>query len=442
MESLSSWLERHANYYKVSMETLFASGLNMNPVKNIIEVDFCKNKKLFLQIEKNTGIKEDILDKMILESFSPRIFDFVGVHTRKNIENYTNTFRSFYWVNNRQLINKIDIYKETDIIPWIRDTPWSKGTIIDRFCSKCMQENKKYKILAWRLCVLSTCPEHNCYLVEKSTMTSNKTNNMNKKIFPFQNTEPENSLLELDKMTMNAIEHGQVILTNENKMSDMIWFRFLRGLAKKICVNKNICNYEKRIFDATWKDISIEVDYRTYFECLEQEERATIMTLVGRLISNWPKNIIERINSDEMSYLQYHLRNHMPYELSKNFDFIMHYPDSSNFNCEFFSNSRRLNIEGLLIEMKLDLIENKYSRDMLIGFLTYNGRISEDEAKLLIENICNNNQNRAGATAYDTGKKVDKILRGRGIPIHQIRSMNSPPIEERDHHDLPVYNEL
>ena len=133
LESLSSWLERHANYYKVSMETLFASGLNMNPVKNIIEVDFFKNKKLFLQIEKNTGIKENILDKMILESFSPRIFDFVGVHTRKNIENYTNTFRSFYWVNNRQLINKIDIHKATDIIPWIRDTPWSKGTIIDRF---------------------------------------------------------------------------------------------------------------------------------------------------------------------------------------------------------------------------------------------------------------------------------------------------------------------
>jgi hypothetical protein len=74
------------------MDELFTSGLNMNPIKNLSEIDFSKIDNLFSNISNKTGVLETELYHMTLPSLSPRVFDFFDVYSRKELENYSNSF--------------------------------------------------------------------------------------------------------------------------------------------------------------------------------------------------------------------------------------------------------------------------------------------------------------------------------------------------------------
>ena len=407
LESLSSWLERHAKYYKVSMETLFASGLRMSPPKNIIEVDFFSIHNLYNKIEKFTGVKEDTLNKMVISSMVPKVFDKLDIHTRKDFEDYVNTFIVFYCIGKRQLVNTPTTYTNLEFLPWVSETPWSKQVNSERFCPQCVINSGGYKLLLWRFCILSTCPEHKCFLVEKKIFQNKKRKKHVDENFKFniEDMQPENELLKLDSMTLNAFKYGYVNFSNGDKMQDMIWFRFLRGLVKQLCIIRRR-NYEVVQLNLYLdKKIQNYIDYNTHFECLEQYDRITIMTAVGGLILDWPNEFISKLHPYKSSKFPYFLRKKIPYSLAKYIDIYMTDEDIRYSNPDFKILCDRLKFEGLNDEMTLELQKSLEARENMFKMLTYNNSMSAEDARILIENICNQKKNRAGATVYDKSNK-------------------------------------
>lgn len=334
-ESLSSWLERHAKYYNVSIDELFTSELNINPINSMLEIDFYKNEKLFSSIESKTGLQENTIYEMTLPSLSPMILDFIDIYTRKDLENYLNSFCIFYWIKQRHIIHNSDTNKNISILPWVRETPWSRRKNSNRFCPVCVEESDGYKILPWRLCVLSTCPKHKCFLVEKNK--NQQDNNKNN----FFNMKPQNELLLLDDMTLYAFKNGFVSFPNGDRMCGMIWFRFLRGLAKQLCVIKNKSSQYLHLRNEL-RDRGIDVDYKAQFEMLAQEKRISIMTSISILISNWPINILSKLHLEWWYKYPYSHKGTVPFSLAKHIDISMSDEEIHIYNVEFSILSRRL----------------------------------------------------------------------------------------------------
>jgi hypothetical protein len=404
LESLSSWLQRHAKYYRVSMEELFSSGLNMNPINNLVEIDFYKIKNLFLNIESKTGVKEKILHSMTMESLSPRVFDFVDIYTRKALENYTNSFLAFYWIKNKHLIHNSDTDKNIGVMPWVRETPWAFRNSFDRFCPYCVKESNGYKLLPWRLCVLSTCPRHKCFLIEKTNPINKKES---KNSFYPENIEPKKELLLLDEMTLNAFNYGEVLFSNGDKMSDMVWFRFLRGLAKQLCVIKNKFDQYIHVKKELLENISLKIDHKIPFEGLDQEKRISIMTSIGILLSDWPNNILSKLHLEWWSKFPYSYKNTVPFSLANHIEITMTYNEIYYYNFDFSMLSNSLKNEGIADETRLELNESQEARENMFKFLTYNNKNSAEEAWRLISGMRSKKISRSGATVYDHKKEKD-----------------------------------
>ena len=164
LESLTSWLERHAKYYKIDLKTLFCVGLHINFPNDISVVDINPSQKILSSICKSTGLSTEKIEEMTLKSLCPTVFDFVGIHTKEQFESFFQftIFKYYFQHNNRYN----DFINAGQIMPWLKELPWFQYNSINRFCSKCILEKNRYKILAWRLCIISTCPIHKCYLTE------------------------------------------------------------------------------------------------------------------------------------------------------------------------------------------------------------------------------------------------------------------------------------
>jgi hypothetical protein len=425
LESLSSWLERHAKYYRVQMNELFTSGLNMNPVKNLLEIDFLKINNLFSNISNKTGVLETELYHMTLPSLSPRVFDFFDVYSRKELENYSNSFGIFYWLKYSDLVSRSEKDIKINVIPWVRETVWSAKNKIDRYCHICHEENDGYRILPWRLCILSTCPKHKCFLVEKHLIYEYSSSEI-------KNTTPQKELLWLDEMTLDALKYGQVVFSNGDKMCDMVWYRFLRGFVKQIPIIRN--KYQKKLdkdHDLLYNKF-FEVEHKIQFESLQQEKRIFLMTTVAKMLYKFPENIFSKIHLEWHHQIPFCLKNKIPYSLASNIDITR--KDSEIFDCnkDFSIKSGMMRNEGLSTEIKNDLISNHESRESMLRLLTYNGRISQKEARNIIAEMCNKK------TSYFWSDVFNEIAES---PTLQTRLKNSPLIEEQDHHDLPVCNE-
>ncbi len=425
LESLISWLERHAEYYKVPIETLFSSGLRMNPPKNILEIDFIKFPKLYSQIEKYTGVNKFFLEKMILESYSPMLFDFVGVHTRNEFDNYTNNFNPFHLYNKHVYPKKTNSLKNINIIPWVSNTPWSKSITIERFCSQCKKENNFYKQIVWHLCLISTCQKHNCYLTEVKSSSNKKTNFT--EVF---NEPPSKEILSLDKKNYEAFKSGIVHFNNGDTMNGFVWFRFLRSLAKYVCPPEKVITPDIEMFKGFWKNVPIKYETKVPFELLSQNDRISIMKIVAFLVKNWPRNFISKVLYNSCEIRNYKMKYYTPYALSKYIDF----PCDKNIykmNPDFSSKCNWLKYAGLFSEIRYILKRDIRAFDNLIPFMVEYGKMSIDKAKNLIDEFVKMDINRIGATAYEINKDNVNL---------QIHSENSLPIEVQDHHDLPEYN--
>ncbi len=353
-ESLSSWLERHASYYKIALDTLFHSGLNINSPKNIIQIDLKPDIKILRNISTFTGFPLEALRKMTLESLSPTILDFTDVHSKYDFESYIQTFHFFMRKEEKDLSVR-NSRIPCKIIPWLRETPWSSYKPMERFCPVCLEIKESYKLLVWRLCVFSSCLKHRCYLIErpiiKKLIFKNKLEIKEEPSLPIK--KAKNSVLAIDKMTFQALTQGNVTFDNGETMQAAIWFRFLRSLIREISTRVNLTQSSQNILKNLLNNSNKEPVLTTPFELLKQDERIITMTIAGLLLKRWPQNIIAKILEKSTIFL-YKFKHDIPFALGKYFDCYLGDCQAELDNPEFVVRLNELRKQGCWDEIRYE----------------------------------------------------------------------------------------
>jgi TniQ len=363
LESLTSWLERHAKYYKIDLQTLFCVGLHINIPNDLSVIDISPTEKILSAIFNSTGLSIEEIEEMTFKSLCPTIFDFVGSHTKEQFESF---FQFTIFKYRSQYKNKHnDIENIDQIIPWLQGSTWFYYYPVERFCPKCILEKNSYKLLAWRLCLLSTCPIHKCFLTE---IFLNKHKMRKNDIKIILNDDLLAAVLKIDNMSLQGLYKGYVTFDNGEIINSTVWFRLLRVFVREICKVENISyDYREKII-ILWKKIGLDFIPNRLFEDLKQEERIAIVSIISELVVNWPENILTLLGR-EIDFFGVTKPKRFPYVLAKYIDFPMHRYLEVKYNKEFYLRCMDLRIEGWWDEFRYHLNLSKENRKNFSKYL-------------------------------------------------------------------------
>ncbi|WGL59428.1 TniQ family protein [Pigmentibacter sp. JX0631] len=285
LESLSSWIMRIADYYRINVDTLFEIGFLLQKPSSWWDIDVSPSAELLNKISINTGLSLKYLNEMTVAGISPWVID--SIKPVYDFE-FTRLTTSFCILNSNSPYFNTNSNCKKSLLPWMPNVPW-KSTRINRFCPICI-ENKDLdlpNLLVWRTVLVSSCLRHECLLVETKNNSwdqlSWKENIISTK---YLNTW-------LDEITLNAIETGFAKLGNE-KINVSIWVRFLRSLFHELTIESRDFKDQERI-NEIWRYAGLKKPRNKIFELLEIKERANVTKCAAYLLQDFPRQIISFI---------------------------------------------------------------------------------------------------------------------------------------------------
>nr|BFD33460.1 hypothetical protein GTC16762_30790 [Pigmentibacter ruber] len=282
LESLSSWIMRIAEYYRIDVDTLFEIGFLIKKPISWWDIDVSPSSDLLNKILENTGLSLRYLIEMTIAGISPWVIDSIKPIYDYEFTQVTALFciinRNFPYINMNSKAKK-------SFLPWMPNVPW-KSTRINRFCPICV-ENKDLdlpRLIVWRTVLVSSCLRHDCLLVETSDtpwdQLSWKENIINTKYLHTW----------LDRITIKAIETGFAELGNE-KIHVNIWVRFLRSLFHELTIESRDYR-DQECINEIWRYAGIKKPRNKAFELLEIRERANVIKCAAYLLQDFPNKII------------------------------------------------------------------------------------------------------------------------------------------------------
>jgi hypothetical protein len=227
LESLSSWLERLARLYDLSVKDLLTRNLDLvdeNP--RLADLDYETPRRVLAALAERTGVELTRLTSMTLAGWAPWLFDSLSV--RAHGEGEQRVFDTYVRANSVLLApgeagtHYVDRWKSW-CGPWLPiPMGWRR-----RMCPVCVADPERGRSLMWKLPLMIGCVEHGCWLeqvtdVEIALLDGHPLD-------PPVN-EP---LATLDRYTHDALTAGRVELPGRS-VHAAVWFRLLRSLLDEV----------------------------------------------------------------------------------------------------------------------------------------------------------------------------------------------------------------
>lgn len=209
------------------------------------ELNVVLPKPLHTLLSHRSGLSEQTIHAMTLESFSPFSLDSLD-----------EDFSDFHaYVYDYSILLPSNNHKKNQ--PKLRWKPWLKQPItLSRACPHCINDHEGIITLSWYLPVMLSCQKHQCFLQPCSTA-------LGQYVYWSEETETLNlpvssAVMKMDHYTWSAITTGQVKLPRRTIHAG-VWFRLLRTLLNELHMP---LSYSKRVYTETvvplWNSLSLE----------------------------------------------------------------------------------------------------------------------------------------------------------------------------------------
>jgi hypothetical protein len=233
LESLSSWLERTARLYGLTVKDLLACNLGQPGITAPEIVDRDPPAEMLAVLAERTGTNLAQLRAMTLAGWVPWLLD---THTRpREPQEAFDTYVRQHSVLLAPGEAGRDQVQVSGRRGW--SGPWQAAYPVARLCPACAAEPDPRRALAWQLPLTVSCLEHGCRLLDA------------REIAPGGGApKPEpvgEPLATLDRYTYQALITGRVTLPGRSVHAG-VWFRLLRSLLDEVSLAPTTCSAHGR----------------------------------------------------------------------------------------------------------------------------------------------------------------------------------------------------
>jgi TniQ len=221
LESLSSWLERTARLYDLTVKDLLTCNLGQPGVTVPEFIDEDPPAEMLAALAERTGTDLAQLRAMTLAGWVPWLLD---THTRpREAQEMFDT----YVRQDSVLLAPGEAGRDQVQVSGRRSWsgPWQAAYPVARLCPACAAEPDPRRALVWQLPLTVSCLDHGCRLQAAREIAPGGG-----ALKPVPAGEP---LATLDRYTHEALITGQVTLPGRSVHAG-VWFRLLRSLLDEV----------------------------------------------------------------------------------------------------------------------------------------------------------------------------------------------------------------
>lgn len=223
LEALSSWLDRLARIYDLSVHDLLTHNLDLVGVTVPAMLDSDPPAALLAALAERTGLQPARLQAMTLAGQVPWLVD--ALHTP--LVDAQEEFNTYVRANSVLLApGEAGVHQVHRFATW--QGVWLSGPSLARACPVCATDPDRGRSWVWQLPLVISCGEHGCRLGDAMEIHTARV--LGEPPAPTPVDEP---LATLDRYTYQALTDGRVELPARS-VHVAVWFRLLRSLLDEV----------------------------------------------------------------------------------------------------------------------------------------------------------------------------------------------------------------
>lgn len=248
LESLSSWLERTARPYQVTVRDLLTRCLGRNGAEVPEIVDWDPPAWVLDALAERTGATLAQLRAMTLAGQVPWLMDALAVRRGDEQETFDTYVRQNSVILAPGEAGRHQVHRGDRASRWAG--PWRATRLHDpRTCPACAREPSPRKALAWDLPLTIGCHEHGCFLRGAREVALAAVLGEELPLVPVP--EP---LATLDRYTYQALAAGRVALPGREVHAG-VWFRLLRSLLDEVSLRTaSLTARSRSALERVWRE--------------------------------------------------------------------------------------------------------------------------------------------------------------------------------------------
>jgi len=255
----------------VWVEDILVAGLAMPPL-SADQLDYAPPPALIARLSARTNISAEVLWTMTVQRYVPLLLGRLDTPLGR-LRTDTRPCWMFVPPHDRAPQHG------APLIAW-QDSMQRGG----RLCPRCLHhEAPSYRRLSWRLSWMGSCPRHGVALVERPHRLGGQDGAMSQPV-----TAGHPDLLFLDRLTLQAITRGAVVLPNRRRLPGGRWLRLVRALVDELGLTLKEANQARATLRVFWAKHGL--GYRggvllpTPFELHQLDRQRLFLTIAGTAI--------------------------------------------------------------------------------------------------------------------------------------------------------------
>lgn len=222
LEALSSWLDRLARIYDLSVHDLLTHNLDLVGVTVPAMLDSDPPAALLAALAERTGLPPARLQAMTLAGQVPWLVD--ALHTPLDAQE---EFDTYVRANSVLLApGEAGVHQMHRFATW--QGVWLSGPSLSRACPVCATDPNRGRSWVWQLPLVISCGEHGCRLGDAMEIHTARVSGE-----PLTPTPVDEPLATLDRYTYQALNAGRVELPARS-VHGAVWSRLLRSLLDEV----------------------------------------------------------------------------------------------------------------------------------------------------------------------------------------------------------------
>lgn len=276
-EALSSWIDRLADAYGLApwtfMERAFGFSLRDD------ELNLAPPAGLLLTISERTGVSTEKLHAMTLAGYAPLLIDTV-TPVEGLFETYVSQFPSLAPAERRfnRPIFRLD---QQYWLPWIVENKREYAPI----CRQCVIDDPiPFRRIYWCAAWMTCCPYHQ-EMLEPGLLSRP----LREDLYAFApRRQASEKLVALDRLTLQAVTQGYVLLPHDGSINAAVWIRALRSLIDELVRPQYTLVGFKQVIASAWQLVGLPIhdglSAGRIFEDMSREQREAIFTIAAETI--------------------------------------------------------------------------------------------------------------------------------------------------------------